>query len=213
MAFMFSFILGSGEIAGKPFIIFLLSGIVVYNIFSRTVMLSANSLIGNMSVIKQIYFPREIVLLTLFGEVLLDFAFSFIALLIINTLFSVFPNYYYLLLPFPLIIMSILSLGVSFFVSFWSLRIRDLRQIISIVLRLLFYITVLFTLRIATPEIEIFGVVNPLTVLVEFFRTVILYESAPDFALLVWPTSLALVFAYSGYVFYKSNEGRIVYYS
>jgi lipopolysaccharide transport system permease protein len=213
MSFAFSVLLGRGEIDGKPFIVFLLSGIVVYNVFARTVQKSLNSIPAAMGVIKQIYFPREVILLTLMGEVLVDFAFSFMTLVVVSMFTNTYPNFYYLTLPLGLIVMLGMALGASLFVSFSSLVFRDLQQLVVLVLQLIFYVTVLFSLRIASPRVAVFGLANPLTVVVEFFRTVILYEQPPELAILLLPAVLAVVLVYSGYIFFKSNDDRLVDFS
>jgi lipopolysaccharide transport system permease protein len=212
MAFAFEVLLGRGDVAGKPFIVFLLSGIVVFQLFSRIVLRSSISIIRAMGVIKQIYFPREVILLTLVGEIFIDFIFGFITLLIVNAFVGSPLNYYYLTLPIPTVIMLGLTMGTSFYTSYAGLVFRDLSRLISLIMQMLFYITVLFSLRIVTPNLAIFGLINPLTGIVEFFRSVILHEQVPDMATLVWPAALALVLLYSGYIFFKNNDDRLVDY-
>lgn len=213
LALIFSLILNRGEVEGRPFVLFLLAGIVVFGIFSRTVLRSTASLINTMGVIKQIYFPREIILLTILGEVLVTFLVSFLTLEVISLFFGVPPNWLYLYLPIPLLIMFGLALGTALFASFATLVVRDLQQIIALLMQLTFYLTVLFSLRFVSPELRILGLVNPLAVIVEFFRAVMLYGQLPDLSILVWPAILAIVLSYSGYVFFKSNEGQFLDFS
>jgi lipopolysaccharide transport system permease protein len=212
LGFAFSVLMGRGYIAGKPFVIFLLSGIILFNLFSRVVQHSTISLLSSSGIISQIYFPREIILLVLMGEELINFIFTFITLIIVNAFSSTFPTVQYLLLVLPIIIMTAIAFGTSLFASFGNIVFQDLQQLIALLMRLLFYATVLFSLRIATPETAIFGLVNPLTALVEFFRAIIFYEQAPQFVVLVWPALLAAALVYSGYIFFTHNEDHIIDY-
>jgi lipopolysaccharide transport system permease protein len=212
LGFAFSVLMGRGNVAGKPFVIFLLSGIIVFNLFSRVVQHSTISLLSSSGIISQIYFPREIILLVLMGEELINFFFTFLTLLIVNAFSSTFPNVQYLLLIFPILIMTAIAFGTSLFASFGNIVFQDLQQLVVLVMRLLFYATVLFSLRIAAPETAIFGLINPLTALVEFFRAIILYEQTPQFVVLVWPGLLAIALLYSGYIFFTHNEDRIIDY-
>jgi lipopolysaccharide transport system permease protein len=212
IGFAFTILLGSGEISGKPFSIFLLSGIVMFDLFSRIVNQNTISLIAATGVIKQIYFPREIILLVLAGVELVNFAFAFLALVMVNAFFGTFPHFDYLLLILPATVMIATALALSLFVSVGNMIFRDLQQLVIIGLRLLFYVTVLFSARMATPETAIYGLINPLTALVEFFRSIALYERPPEFITLVWPAILAAVLLYSGYVFFTHHEGRFVDY-
>ena len=212
LGFAFSVLMGRGQVAGKPFVIFLLSGIVLFNLFSRVVQHSTVSLLSSSGIISQIYFPREIILLVLMGEELVNFIFTFITLLIVNAFSSTFPNLQYLLLVLPIIIMMAIAFGTALFASFGNIVFQDLQQLVALVMRLLFYVTVLFSLRVATPETAIFGLINPLTALVEFFRSILLYEQTPQFVVLVWPALLAVALVYSGYIFFTHNEDHIIDY-
>lgn len=213
MGFAFSVLMRRGDVAGKPFIIFLLSGIVMFNLFSRTVNKSTISLIGAMGVIQQIYFPREIILIVLIGEELVNFLFTALTLILVNAVLGTYPDIHYLILFLPMLIMAAIAFGTSFFTSFSNLVFRDLQQLIMLVTRLLFFVTVLFSLRIASPSTDIYVLLNPLTALVEFFRSIVLYEQPPQLAILIWPATLAIALLYSGYIFFAHNEGRFIDFS
>ena len=210
IGFAFSVLMGRGEIAGKPFIVFLLSGIVMFNLFSRTVVQSTTSLLGTMGVIKQIYFPREIILLVLMGAELVNFFFAFLTLLLVNAVYGTYPAINYLILILPILIMAAIALGTSLYASFGNLVFRDLQQLILLTVRLLFYVSVLFSLRVASPKTAIIGLVNPLTALIEFFRSIVLYEQPPQLVMLLWPAALAAALLYSGYIFFAHNEDRFI---
>lgn len=212
IGFAFSVLLGRGEVAGKPFSIFILSGIVVFDLFSRVVNQSTISLITTMGVIKQIYFPREIVLLVLIGVELVNFSFAFLALVLVSAFYGLFPHFDYLLLILPAAIMAVIALGVSLYASVCNMIFRDLQQLILIAIRLLFYVTVLFSMRMVTTETAIFGQINPLTSLVEFFRSIVLYKDPPELITLIWPAVFAAVLLYSGYIFFTHHEGRFIDY-
>jgi ABC-type polysaccharide/polyol phosphate export permease len=112
----------------------------------------------------------------------------------------------------PAAITAVIAVGISLYVSVCNMIFRDLQQLILIGIRLLFYVTVLFSLQVVSPETAIYGQINPLTDLVEFFRSVVLYESPPEFITLVWPAIFAAVLLYSGYIFFAHHEGRFIDY-
>lgn len=213
MAFAFTQLLGRSQNLGVPFVVFLLSGQIMFGIFSHVVMNSKNGILGTMGIIKQVYFPREVIIILIVGEALVDFIFTFIAFLIIAPLFGVWPNIYYLLLPIPIALMVCLSLGVGLIVSWLSMVIRDMQQLVGVLMQLLFYVTVLFSSQQVDPRYEFLMSVNPVSALVEAFRDITLYQRAPDPVRLYLPMVIALVVLYFGYVLFKVNEDRFVDYA
>ncbi|MEL6273357.1 MAG: hypothetical protein AAFR22_26370, partial [Chloroflexota bacterium] len=150
LAFAFTQLLGRGASTEVPFVAFLLSGAVIFGIFQSLVMRGVNALNGMRAVIKQVYFPREIIIVLLAGEVLVDFSFTFIALLVINAFLGILPNVYFLLLPIPIVLCLILGLGTSFLVTWLSLIIKDMQPLVGVLMQLMFYVTVLFNINMVS---------------------------------------------------------------
>ncbi|MBZ0296776.1 MAG: ABC transporter permease [Anaerolineae bacterium] len=213
MAFAFTQLLGRTQNIGVPFVVFLLSGQIFFSVFSHVVMNSKSAILGTIGIIKQVYFPREVIIILIAGEALVDFTFTFVAFIVISLFFGVWPNIYYILLPIPLLLMLCLSLGVGFIVSWLSMIIRDMQQLIGVLMQLLFYVTVLFSSQSVDPRYEFLMSVNPVSALVEAFRDITLYGRVPDPVRLYLPTVISLVVLYFGYVLFKVNEDRFVDYS
>ncbi len=213
MAFAFTQLLGRSSNLNVPFVAFLLSGQVMFGVFSHVVSHSRVDILSLMDLIQQVYFPREIVLLLILGEALVDFLFTFVAMLLINALLGIPPTIHLLLLPLPIFLMSTLSLGIGFIVSWLSLLIRDMQQLITVALQLLFYVTVLFSAENVDPRYEFLMSINPVSAIVEAFRDMTIYARTPDPVRLYLPVVLAFVILYFGYTFFKVNEDRLVDYA
>ncbi len=213
MAFAFTQLLGRSSNLSVPFVAFLLSGQVMFEIFSHVVNHSKVEILSMMEIIQQVYFPREIVLLLIMGEALVDFLFTFVAMLFINWLLGVPPTIYILLLPIPILLMTALSLGVGFIVSWLSMLVRDMQQLVVVAVQLLFYVTVLFSAENIDPRYEFLMSINPVSAIVEAFRDITIYGRAPDPVRLYLPVVMAFVILYFGYTFFKVNEDRLVDYA
>jgi lipopolysaccharide transport system permease protein len=198
---------------GTPWVVFLLSGRVIFGIFQSIVLLSSASLISNNELIKRVYFPREIIIILIVGEVLVDFLLQFVALLIICWLFALPPNIYYLFLPIPIIIMTLLSTGIGLIVSWLSLIIRDFRPLLTIGLQLLMYLTIFYAKRAPGEKLEIMLIINPLLTVTEAFRDIIIYNQVPNFGQLLITFFVSLAIFYPGYILFKVNEDRFADYS
>jgi ABC-type polysaccharide/polyol phosphate export permease len=194
-----------------PYVAFLLAGSSLFQICRNIILQARQSLLSMMSVISRVYFPREILILVMVGEVLVDFSVVFIAMLGINALFfHIYPNIYYIYLPVIVLIMVGFSVGVALLVSWYGLLISDLQQLLTIIMKLLFFLTVLFARSDASSLATTIIHVNPLALLVEAFRDVVLYARAPDMLNLAFPAVVALMLLYIGYTTFKANEDRIV---
>ena len=213
LAFAFTQLLGRSQNIGVPFVAFLLSGQIMFGIFNHVVTNSRNAILGAMGIIKQVYFPREVIILLIAGEAIVDFVFTFVAFIIIALFFGLTPNIHYLLLPIPIALMVCLSMGVGFIVSWLSMIVRDMQQLVGVGMQLLFYVTVLFSSQGVDPRYEFLMSVNPVSALVEAFRDIVLYDRAPDPVRLYLPVVMSLALLYSGYVLFKVNEDRFADYA
>lgn len=210
LAFALSQLLGVRTANGVNFIVFLLSGQVVFRIFEYTVLRGQAGILSTMGLIKQVYFPREIVILLVLGEALVDFVFTFIAMLVINAMFGVWPNIYYVFLPLPIVLMICLAVGTSLIISWLAMIVRDIQQLIGVVMQLLFYATVFYSAERVPERYQFIPLVNPLSAVVESFRDVVIYNRPPDLLALVYPAALSLAVLYTGYIYFKVNEDRLV---
>jgi lipopolysaccharide transport system permease protein len=210
LAFAFTQLLGRADGFGVPLICFILSGQVIFDIFRSSVQKSLTTIMSNIGVIKQVYFPREIIIILNLGEIVVDFFFTFIVLMVINALYGIYPNIYYIYLPIPIFLMLVLSTGLAFIVSWISLLIRDMKQLIGVLLQLLYFTVVFYSPERATSEYEFIMSANPLAAIAVAFRDIILYARPPDLQELFVPIVLSVALLYYGYVFFKVNEDRFV---
>lgn len=212
LAFAFTELLGAKKILDVPFVAFILSGIVSFGIFQTIVFKSRGAILSSRGLIKQVYFPKEILVFLLVGEALVDFVFSFAATIFVLLVFYQSRiNSYYVLIPIPIFILTALATGLAFFVGWFSMVIRDLEQLVAIFMQLLYYSTVLYSpTRVSNPTVKRIMALNPVAAPVAAFRDIVLYERAPDWVSLYLSGVLAVVLLYLGYVVFKVNEDRFV---
>jgi len=211
LAFAFTQLLGAGNIVEVPFVAFLLTGSTLFAIFQVIIQRSKGEIIGNISLIKQVYFPREIIILLIAGEAIVDFFFTFLATIAIIAIFYGYtPTWLYFYLPIPVLLILTLALGLSLIISYLVVRVRDLQQLIDILMQLLFFVTVLYAPGRTSSDIERFMALNPLAPIINAFRDILLYERAPDFTSLIFPAILSIVLIYVGYIIFKLNEDLFV---
>ncbi|MFQ3534786.1 MAG: ABC transporter permease [Aggregatilineales bacterium] len=190
-----------------PFIVFFLAGLVVWQLFSSSVFGGMVAILSRMSLINQVNFPREIAVLLVIGEGLVDFCFTFLAFVIVNALNGFYPNIMWLYLPLLLFILICFTLGVMFFLSALALMIRDIPQLISVVMQLLFYLTpILYPVSSIPDQFRFIVLLNPIGLVVQAFRDVTVYARPPDAFSLYYPLVAGLTLLYVGYAYFKANE-------
>lgn len=197
-------------IRDAPFITFFLAGFVPWGLFNQSVAAGMRAIISAMGLINQIYFPREIIVLSALGEALIDALFMFLAMVLVNTIVGVHPNWLYLLLPFLLLLEVALSLAVMFVVSWLSVLVRDVPQLVSVMLQILFYLSpIIYPVSIIPHRYRFLVTLNPIAVIVEAFHQIIVYGKAPDWYSLLYPAALAVALLIFGYRLFKTNEDRM----
>ncbi|PJF24404.1 MAG: hypothetical protein CUN53_18000 [Phototrophicales bacterium] len=193
-----------------PFVPFYLAALVHYNLFSNGVSQSAVAISNRIGIIAQVYFPREVLIVIAFGELLVDFVFTFTAMLIINALFGIFPNEHYWILPILWLILMIVVAGLMLTISALSVIVRDIPQLVQVALQLLFFLTpVIYPITSMPERFRILFVINPLAPLVQSFRDVIVYNRSPDAVTLFYPLVFGGALLVFGYTLFKSIEDRM----
>ena len=192
-----------------PYISFLLAGLVPWGLFSQSILAGTRSILNEMGLIKQAYFPREIIVLSALGEALVDASFMFGTMLLVNAVVGVWPNALYAALPLLVMIQLALSLGLMLLLSCLSVLIRDIPQLVTVLLQLALYLCpILYPLSIVPERYRFLIALNPFATLIEAYRGIIVYGRAPDWLSLLYPGALAVGILIFGYRFFKANEVR-----
>ncbi len=124
------------------FPIYLLSGILAWNLLSTSLSLSARSVVDNANLVKKVYLPREILPLASVGASLFDFVLQAIVL----ALFMAALTYgdfglNLLLLPLSLVALILFTCALSLWVGALNVRYRDTQHLLNIGLLTWFWFT------------------------------------------------------------------------
>ena len=166
--------------AGLPPVIFYLSGTIAWNYFSTTLLKTSDTFTSNASIFGKVYFPRLTVPVSIAISNLIQFAVQFLLLAIVIIYYS-FKGFDFkfdltlILIPPMLLLLAGLGLGFGIIISSLTTKYRDLRQLVSFGVQLWMYITpVIFPLSSIEGKYKIFFLLNPITAIVETFRTILL---------------------------------------
>lgn len=163
--------------------------------------------IGN--IIQKVYFPREILPISVATSGAINFVISTIIILALCLISGLGLTWYVLLYPIILLIQYILILGISFIVSAITVYIRDLEHIISVVMMAAFYATpIVYRLDQLPAHLQIVMQLNPMTHIINAYRDIFYYQQMPDFVNLGILFAISMVLLVVGYlIFHKLQKG------
>ena len=190
--------------------LFLMVGIFPWQWFANATYLSSRSLITNATLIKKILFPRSLLPLSTVLIEMIHFILSWIV--IIFFLFLNDQRLFYLswLYGAPLITIIQLAMiyGVGLAVSSLNIFFRDMERIVSLLTTMLFYMTpVIFPLTLVPESYKPYFLLNPMTGLIELWRTLFL-EGVIAWGWLALSAVYASLFLLVGGLVFRSLKNR-----
>jgi len=209
MSFAFSLILRIPTNAAPniPYSIFLFVALLPWTLFTNSLSSAAGSLVASSNLITKIYFPRTILVVSTITAKIIDFFFA-ISVLVVYMIIYQIPVTWNILWVIPIfLIQQIFTLGLSLFFAAANLLYRDIQYLLSMILLLWMYATpVIYPADIVPDRFRIFFQVNPMAVIVNAYRQVILAGAPPKYTSLIVALIFSLVTLLIGFSYFKSRE-------
>ena len=183
-----------------PYAIMVFAAMLPWQFFSNSLSESSNSLITNSSLISKIYFPRLIIPASSVIVGLIDFAISFVILLILMVVLQFLPGWQMIFLPFFVILAFAVSFGIGVFITALNVKYRDFRYVVPFIVQLGLYISpVGFSSSVIPEKWRLLYSLNPMVGVIDGFRWCIIGESSaiymPGFILSIVFTIIMLYVA------------------
>lgn len=207
MTFVFSLIVRVSSL-GVPYAIFLYTALLPWNLFANSLAHATNSFVANSELIKKIYFPRQIFVQSTLIAKLVDFALASTILGLFMLLYHV-PVTINILWVLPiLIIQEIFTYGMALILATVNLFYRDVQYVLSLILVLWMYLTpVIYPIEMVPLEYRFIFKLNPMAVLVNAYREVILGGNMPKLSSLGIALLVSLITLYIGKKIFTRLEG------
>lgn len=193
--------------------VYLLCGIIMFNFFNEACGMTLNSIVGNASLITKVYVPKYIYPLTRTLSSLVNLLISLVPLLIVVMISGLLPTKAYLLFIFPLVCLTVFSLGLGLLLSSAMVFFRDTQFLWGVVSMIWMYLTPIFyPENILPPGVDIVLKINPLYYFIKFTRICIIEGISPEPLMYVQCFLSALAaLALGAFVFKKSQDKFILY--
>ena len=188
--------------------IYLLSGIAGWTLFSEILGRSLTVFIDNGNLLKKMAFPKLSLPLITIGTAIINFLLLFIMMFIVFAFLGHMPIHALQWLPLLVLLTIGLATGMGLFLGILNVFIRDIGQVMSIILQFWFWLTpIVYMISIVPEKFHWLIMINPMTSITMGYHDILLYDKAPNFTLLVYPAVLTVVFlSLSMILFLKANE-------
>lgn len=206
-AIVFPLILKSSE---PNYVIFLIVGIIPWNFFTTVINQGTTTVVNNGNIIKKVYFPREILPISVVTSGLINFFISCIIILIFIIFGGMGLSPVMILLPFIALIQYILSLGIIFILSAINVYVRDIEYIVNFIVMMLFYATpILYSSELfKNTAFAWIMEINPMAHIINAYRDIFYYQVMPNIPTLLIVFLISFIILIVGYQIFKKLEKR-----
>lgn len=183
---------------------FLFTGFLPWLLFSETVQRSSTSLLENANLITKTVFPSEVVPVAVFLSSLLNHLLALtIALAALILWGNVVPTHV-LVLPFFMVCLGLMGVGIGWIVAGLQVYLRDTAQILSVILTFWMWTTPIFiSEKKYPPQLRFILSMNPLAYIVRAYRTQLLTHTFPPAHDLLVVAAVALSIFLLGGLFFR----------
>ncbi len=193
--------------------LYLLAGQVVFNFFSTSTTMDMTAIIDNAPLIKKVYVPKYMFVLSRTVSSAINLMASFAALLIVMLCMRAELHYTALLGILPIMALVAFSLGIGLILASFAVKFRDIIHLYSVLTTVLMYLTpVIYPISSLPRIVRNIVRINPLTSILEMFRAFMIYGTMPDLFTTLMTTIPSIVLLVLGFrIFYKNQDNFILY--
>jgi len=190
-----------------PYPLFTFSALLPWTMFQNGVMMATPSIVTNASIVKKIYFPREVLPVSAVLVSLVDFAASLVVLLGLFAWYGRWPGRWVAVLPLLVALQLALGLGVGLLASALGTFKRDVVFITFFALQIWMYASpVIYPLSAVPERWRTLYLCNPMAGIIAGYRAALLDQGAPDFSALAVAGAISAVVLAVGYKDFKALE-------
>lgn len=194
-----------------PYPIHVMSGLILWQYFSRCLTEGSLIMVEQANVITKIYFPRLLLPLSICLSAALDFFFAAIILTIFIAVSGMPLGWPILTLPVFMIMGGLLAYGISLFLAPLNALYRDIGIVLPFLVQVLMFVSPIIYPVSAVPEqYQHFFLYNPVATIIESMRWAILDGPAPPLAAYIWFFVLTGLLILCGLKVFRLLEAKMV---
>lgn len=194
----------------NPYAVMVFTAMLPWYFFSSSLQDSSLSIVNNANMISKIYFPRIIIPIAPFFVNLVDFAISFVILLVLIAFYHTPLSIKIVYLPLFLLLSVVAALGVSLWIAALNAQYRDFRYIVPFILQFGLYISPIgFSSSIIPEQWRLLYNLNPMVGVIDGFRWCLLGSDIQLYLPgLYMSIALSVILLISGIAFFNQRERK-----
>lgn len=191
------------------YVVFLCVGLIPWTFFVNTVTQCTSAVINNGNIIKKVYFPREILPISLVSSNTVTFLISTLIILAFILFGGMGLTKYILYYPLILLVQYILLLAISLILSATTVYLRDLEHLVGVATQILFYATpIVYNSNSIPQEFQFIMKLNPMACIIDAYRNIFYYQISPDIkSILIWLAISLILCIFAFKIFEKLQKG------
>ena len=208
------------KVEGINYIVYLMTGIIMFNYFSEASNTAMTSVVDNFALINKVYIPKYIFPFEKCLFVGINFLLTLIPWLCIILLsyvglgeYTCHINWWYLLLPYIFLCFFLFTVGIGLLLSCMSVFLRDIFYIYGIILTMWNYLTpVFYSIEILPSRLQFLMRFNPLYQFLTAARSIVVYNQRPSFTTLLILGIIGIATLGIGSIVFKKKQDKFIYY-
>lgn len=193
----------------ENFPLFFLCAFLPWSFLATSLSMSVSSIKDNANLVKKVYFPREILPLSIVFSNLVQFLLTFVILIPALLIFNIKLGFPLVALPFIILFQTMFSIGFAFIVASLNVFFSDVRHLLEIFLQVWFWLTpIIYPAGLVPEKFQFLYRLNPAVLFVESYRNALLYNKMPSLSSLLFLFVIGFAFFFIGQLVFSFFNKR-----
>ena len=189
--------------------IYLFISLMPWNCFQNSIFNGTSCVSNNASILKKVYFPREILPLATVISNIINYIFSAVIIFIALLVSGVGISWSALFLPVIIIIQAIFTLGLILILSAINVYLRDVQYMMNPIMMIWMYASpILYNIAMVPEKYHNIYMMNPMTRIIVAYQDILYNKTLPDFKSLGITVIVSLAFLVFGYLVFSKLQRR-----
>ncbi len=193
------------------FPLFFIIALLPWNFLVASMSMTVSSIVDNSPLIQKVYFPREVIVLSIVISNLIQYIITLIILVPALLYFKVPVSEKLIMMPLLIVLQTLFISGLCYIFSVLYVFFRDMKHIVDVIIIVWFWLTpIVYPLEMVQnrPEIMPVYMLNPMAVFISSFRNILMYDSWPTLNMVLRLVVSSLVMFFAGRYFFLKYENR-----
>jgi ABC-2 type transport system permease protein len=191
------------------FPVFLFCALMPWTFLTSALSTGAISITDNSNLVKKVYFPREVLPLSVVLVNLFHFSLTFVVLIPALLFFNIYPGFPFFFLVVIIFFQALFVLGLTLIFAALNVYYRDIKHFLEVLMNLWFWVTpIIWPMTLLSEKYRNLAYLNPFTPFVTAYRDVILRNNMPGLLNIAAVIALGVLVCLLGTLVFQKKQRR-----